>query len=44
MSRDQDQATEQKEWSLKWLVLLEGGISVGIDTVIKICRQSFLSY
>lgn len=29
-SRDQNQAAQQKESSLKWLVLLERGITVGI--------------
>lgn len=31
-SRDQNQAAEQKESSLEWLVLLEGGITVGISS------------
>lgn len=42
-SRDQNQAAEQKGSSLEWLVLLEGGITVGIVHVIKICTQGFKS-
>ena len=39
--RDQNQAVEQKEPSLKWLVLLGGGNTAGILQYIEMCTQGF---